>query len=71
MEHTINQIIADNADKLSDITQKQTDTLLKKLLFEKLCINEPKLKTKPKKKKKPKYRLRAPPSSSESESESD
>ena len=56
--------------KLSD---NEYDLLLKKMLYKKLCSDEPKEKVKPKKVKKPKknkFKLKEP-SSSESESESD
>jgi hypothetical protein len=56
-----------------ELTQKETDALLRRLLYEKLCISKKgksKKKEKPKKKKK-KYKIKTPPPSSESESESD
>ena len=54
-----------------ELTQSQTDALLRKLLYEKLCIVEKK-KSKPKSKTKPKYKIKAPtPPSSPSESESE
>ena len=64
-------IIRDNlktiikSQKLSD---KEMDMLLKKMLFDKLCIAKPEKKEKDKKKKK-KFKIVEP--SSESESESD
>ena len=47
-----------------EMTQKESDALLRKLLYEKLCIK----KTDKKTKKKKKFKVRAPPPSSESES---
>ena len=79
-KHTIKT----NFDQLANenLTDKQVDALLKKLLFQKLCIDQPtdKLKVKPKKTKKVKTKTKSkrfkvitpPPSSSDqSESESD
>jgi hypothetical protein len=61
----------ENATKFTpELTQEQTDRLLKKMLYEKLCIKPKPSKTKkPKKKRKPKFKVVAPQSSS-SESES-
>jgi hypothetical protein len=56
-----------------ELTQKETDALLRRLLYEKLCISKKgksKKEEKPKKKKK-KYKIKTPPPSSESESESE
>ena len=50
--------------KAQKLTDSQMDDMLKKMLYKKLCIEEPKKKTKPKKKFKIKE-----PSSSESESD--
>jgi hypothetical protein len=52
-----------------ELTQAQSDALLRKLLYEKLCISK-KPKKEEKTKKKKKFKIVAPPSSSESESES-
>jgi hypothetical protein len=71
---TATDIVKENANKFStELTQEQTDRLLKKLLYEKLCIPiKAKKKKKPKeKKKKPKFKVVVPPNSSESESESE
>ena len=38
-----------------DLTQKQTDALLKRMLYEKLCIDKPSSKKKTHKKHKKKY----------------
>lgn len=74
--------IQTNFDQLANenLTDKQIDKLLKKLLFQKLCIDQPtrkeknpkKVKTKSKTKKKRFKVITPPPSSSDqSESESD
>ncbi len=55
------------SQKLSD---QEMDTLLKKMLYQKLCADEPKKTPKTKKSKKSKFKL-VEPSSSESESESE
>ena len=65
-----------------ELTQKQSDALFRKLLFEKLSgMKEPepkkdktkpeKKKEKPKKKKKAKYKMVTPPPSSSSDTDSD
>ena len=60
-------IIKENKKQFEkELTQTECDALLKKLLYEKLCIK----KTDKKTKKKKKFKVRAPPPSSESESES-
>jgi hypothetical protein len=65
LKETCTDIVESNSDAFtSDLSQDQIDTLLKKMLYEKLCIQP--IKKKKKKKKKIVY-----PSSSESESESD
>jgi hypothetical protein len=58
--------------KAQKLTDKDMDILIKKLLFEKLCIkpDKPKEKKETKEKKKKKFKI-VEPSSSESESESD
>ena len=56
---------------IPELTQEQTDRLLKKLLYEKLCLNEkPKTKKSKPKPKKKKFKI-VQPSESESESDSD
>ena len=68
-------MVADNMKKIvksQKLSDAEYDTLLKKMLYQKLCMNEPKKpkKEKPKKKAKgKKYKIVEP--SSESESESD
>ena len=76
-------VIQTNFDQLANenLTDKQVDKLLKKMLFQKLCIDQPtdtlkvnpkKVKTKTKTKKKRFKVITPPPSSSDqSESESD
>lgn len=64
-------IVADNVKKFQDISQEESNALLRRLLLEKLKISEPKKKKKGKK-KKVKFRVKTPPrSSSESESVSE
>jgi len=74
MAQTFQQIVKENESKLVDLSQKSCDVLLKKLLYQKLCVEEPKKKPKkvkkPKKAKKKKFKI-VQPSSSESESESE
>lgn len=72
MRETFQQIVKENEEKLVDLSQKQCDQLLKKLLYQKLCVDKPEEKPKKKtknKKKKNKFKIVQPPSSS-SESES-
>ena len=66
-------IIKENKSQFEGITQSQSDQLLKKLLYQKLCVDKPKEKEKKKEKpkKKTKFKLRKVISSSESESESE
>ena len=68
---TMTDIVAQNKPKFAqELTQKQTDALLKKMLYEKLCVS--KKKPKKAKKKKSKFKIVEPPSSSsEEESDSD
>jgi hypothetical protein len=54
-----------------ELTQKETDALLRRLLYEKLCIKKKEKKPKEKPKKKKKYKIKTPPQSSESESDSE
>jgi hypothetical protein len=66
-------IINENKNEFKELTQKETDKLLRVMLYEKLVLSKPKkekkiVKTKPKTKK---YKLRKIESSSESESESE
>ena len=53
----------------AELTEKETNALLKQLLYEKL-VKKPK-KPKSKKTKKTKFKIQTPPSSDQSESESD
>ena len=78
MEMT-SDVVSENLKKIvrsQHLTQRQMDTMLRRMLYDKLCISEPKPKKetkKPKKKpkKKSKFKIREPSSSEESESESD
>jgi hypothetical protein len=56
-------LVKKNEAQFVDLSKKETDKLLRKLLLEKLCPEKPK-----KKKKKSKYKLRTPPPSSSDES---
>jgi hypothetical protein len=65
-------IIKDNLKaivKAQKLTDAEMDIMLKKLLFKKLCIDEPKSPKKVKKVKKPKYKLVEPSDSESSESD--
>jgi len=65
-------IINENKNEFKELSQRETDALLKRMLFEKLCVKKKKKKKKAKPKpKKKKYKLRKIESSSESESESE
>ena len=67
LAETLTDVVKQNKKQFEkEMTQQECDTLLRKLLYAKLCIKEPK----PDKKKKKKFKVRAPPPSSESESES-
>ena len=70
VKETAHELVSDNENKFKNLTQKETTTLLHKLLLEKLCA--PKSKSKAKPKKKPKFKL-IPVQESEdySDSESD
>jgi hypothetical protein len=60
-------IVNAHISQFKNISQKQTDALLKKMLYEKLCIED-----KPKKKKKKLFKPKTPPpSSSDDSSDSD
>ena len=52
---TTTDIVRDNRQDFVDLTQKQTDALLKRMLYEKLCIDKPNAKKKTHKKHKKKY----------------
>ena len=69
-------IIKENKSQFEGITQSQSDQLLKKLLYQKLCVDKPKEKEKKKEKPKKttKFKLKkivVSESDSDSESESD
>ena len=69
LAETLTDVVKQNKPLFEkEMTQEQSDALLRKLLYAKLCIKEPKKEKKTKKKKK--FKIRAPPTSSESESES-
>ena len=71
MGETMTDIIQENKPQFKDLTQKQTDRMLKKLLYDKLMVEKKSKKVKAKKpKKKSKYKIREPSSSDESSSES-
>ena len=84
IDHLTN-IAADHTGELSGLSQKDTEILLRKLLYERLCVTPPEKakkakkskakakKVKAKKPKKVKYRMVTPPpsSSEEDSSESD
>ena len=66
------KIIKENEPQFKELTQKETDQLLKRMLYEKLVLSKPKKEKKQPNPKKKKYKLRKIESSSEeSESESD
>ena len=68
------KIIKENEPQFKELTQKETDKLLRVMLYEKLVLSKPKKEKKQPKPKKKKYKLRKIESSSEeseSESESD
>ena len=72
-------MIKENLSKIvksKKLTDDQMDILIKKMLYEKLCIDKPDKKSKPKKKpvkksKKSKFKIVEPSSDSESDSSSD
>jgi hypothetical protein len=68
-------LVKDNIKQFTpELSQAQTDRLLKQMLYKKLCLNEKvkKPKSKDLKKKKKQYKVVAPPNtSSDSESDSD
>ena len=80
LTETLVETVADHRDQFNrDLTQEQTDRLLRKMLYEKLCLNDDKPeKEKSKKSKKPKKKVRfkikkpkTPPPSSSDESSSE
>ena len=83
VDHLTN-ISANNTDDLKGLSQKDTETLLRKLLYERLCVSKPEKEKKAKKskakakkvkakkaKKKPRFKLATPPPSSSDDSSSD
>lgn len=70
LANELTDIVAEHKKQLTqELTQKQTEALLRKLLYERLCIVPKTKKEKPvKKKKKSKAKFRVVESSSESES---
>jgi hypothetical protein len=85
LTETLVETVADHRDQFNrDLTQEQTDRLLRKMLYEKLCIGEekesgkkpkPKRNSRSKKDNRFKWKVKPPPtppsSSSESTSDSD
>ena len=79
MAELTTDMVADNVKKIiksQSLSDKDYDTLLKKMLFQKLCVDKPSKpeKKKEKKEKKPKKKKKfkiVEPSSSEGDSESD
>ena len=62
------KIIKENEPQFKELTQKETDQLLRVMLFEKLCVNKPKKEKIAKPKTKKKYKVVQPPSSSDESS---
>ena len=75
LEETLTDIVKDNSKQFApELTQAQTDRLLKALLYEKLCVSSKTTKktvSTRKTAKKKKFKVVQPSSESESESESD
>jgi hypothetical protein len=61
-------IVRDNRQDFVDLTQKQTDALLKRMLYEKLCIDKPNTKKTHKRNKK-KYATSSSDSDTDTDSE--
>lgn len=77
LANELTDIVKEHKKKFAkELTQKQTDALLRKLLYDKLCVSKKKKKVdassrKPAKKpKKIKFKIATPPPSSDSETES-
>ena len=66
LKKTMKDIIKENNKEFKGLSQKQTDQILKKLLYEKLCIDKPKPKKKQNNKSKLKFKIRSLDSSDES-----
>ncbi len=72
LRSTMMELVEEQKAQFVGLSQKQNEALLRKMLYEKLCVTDKKTKSKktqPKKKKKSKFKL-VEPSSSEEESES-
>ena len=79
----LTSISSSHTGELSGLSQKDTETLLRKLLYERLCVSKPEKekkakkskakakKVKAKKPKKVKYRMVTPPPSSSEEDSSE
>jgi hypothetical protein len=68
------EIVNKHKEQFKGISQKQTDTLLRRMLYEKLCLSDKKdkqAKSKKAKSKKAKFKLKEPSSSDQSSSESE
>ena len=73
LEKELKSIIKENKNEFKNLTQKESDELLKRMLYQKLVLNVPK-KQKEKKKKTTKFKLKkivVSDSDTDSESESD
>ena len=72
LRSTMMELVEEQKAQFVGLSQKQNEALLRKMLYEKLCVTDKKTKSKktqPKKKKKSKFKL-VEPSSSDEESES-
>lgn len=73
LQKELKSIIKENKNEFKNLTQKESDELLKRMLYQKLVLNVPK-KQKEKKKKTTKFKLKkivVSDSDTDSESESD
>ena len=66
LKKTMKEIIKENNKDFKGLNQRQTDQILKTLLYEKLCIDKPKPKKKQNNKSKLKFKVRSLDSSDES-----
>ena len=73
LAETLTDVVKQNKKQFEkEMTQQECDTLLRKLLYEKLCINEKKKpEKKEKKKKRIKFKVMTPPPSESDSSQSD
>ena len=69
LKNTMKKIIKENNKDFKGLSQKKSDELLKKMLYNKLCIDKP--KPKQNNKSKLKFKVRSLDSSDESSSDSD